>query len=60
MKEKSTEPKYGVKDAAKALGLKEATVRMSFRKHGIKRAGKSYGWATQADMNADLKKLEKA
>ncbi len=44
--------KYGVKDLAEALGIKEASVRVRLRNHEVDKAGKTYGWNTKADLQA--------
>ena len=35
--------KYGVKDLAEELGIKETSVRVQLRNKGIEKSGKSYG-----------------
>lgn len=53
--------KYGVKNLAEALGIKEASVRVRLRSHEVPKAGKSYGWNTKAELQTviDTIKSEK-
>lgn len=57
-KEKAPEFKYGVAYVAEKAGLAEATVRIKLRDLKVKKEGKSYGWTTQADADAIVKKLK--
>ena len=50
--------KYGVDDLAKALGIKPASVRVRLRNAGVEKAGKSYGWNSQKDLDAVVKQLK--
>jgi len=43
-------PKYGVPQLAEAMGIKPASVRVALRGSGIAKSGKTYGWATKAEM----------
>lgn len=55
--------KYGVDDIAEALDIKPASVRVQLRNKGIEKAGKSYGWNSQAELKdivAQLKSKEDA
>jgi superfamily II DNA or RNA helicase len=56
---KAAEPefKYGVSDLAKKLGIKEASVRVGLRNKNIKKAGRSYGWNTIAELDEVANKL---
>lgn len=50
-------------DVAEALDVNEATARMKLRNAGIEKAGRSYGWNSQAELKevvAKLKSGEKA
>lgn len=49
--------KYGVSDLAKKLGIKEASVRVGLRNKNIKKAGRSYGWNTVAELDEVAAKL---
>ena len=51
--------KYGVSDLAKSLGIKSASARVRLRNAGIAKAGKSYGWNSQKDLEAVVKQLSK-
>lgn len=59
-KEKAAEFKYGVSDVAEALGIKEASVRVQLRNKDVPKAGKSYGWNTQAELKEVIAKLKTA
>lgn len=62
-KTKATEAetfKYGVEDIAEALEIKPASARVQLRNNNIKKAGKSYGWNSKADMEEVVAKLKKA
>lgn len=48
--EKKPEFKFGVTDLAELMDSEAATVRVKLRSAGIEKAGKSYGWNTQADL----------
>jgi len=50
--------KYGVDDLAAALGIKPASARVRLRNAGIEKAGKSYGWNSQKDLDAVVKSLK--
>jgi SNF2 family DNA or RNA helicase len=51
--------KYGVADLQKALGHGDpASTRVALRKHGIAKAGKSYGWNTRDELDAVVKKIK--
>lgn len=56
--EKAEEFKYGVDDLAKALDIQPASARVALRNHGIEKAGKSYGWNSQKEMDEVVKKLQ--
>lgn len=56
--EKAAEFKYGVSDVAEALGIKEASVRVQLRNKGVEKAGKSYGWNTQAELKEVVAQLK--
>jgi hypothetical protein len=49
-----------VTDLAKKLKVEPATVRVQLRNAGIKRAGRSYGWNTEADLSKTANQLRKA
>jgi SNF2 family DNA or RNA helicase len=51
-------PAFGVSHAAKAAGIGAAALRVKFRKAGIKKYGKTYGWDSQKAMQADLKRAD--
>jgi hypothetical protein len=53
----TTEFKYGVSDIAEALGIEAATVRTKLRAAGVAKAGKSYGWNTQAELKEVIAEL---
>lgn len=58
-KEKAEEFKYGVADLQKMLGHGDpASTRVALRKHGIEKAGKSYGWNSKDDLEAVAKKIK--
>ena len=45
--------KYGVSDVAEKTGLKPTSIRVAFRKNGIKKAeGGVYGWNTKDELDA--------
>lgn len=50
--------KYGVDDVAAALGIKPASVRVRLRNANVAKAGKSYGWNSQKDLDAVVKQLK--
>lgn len=50
-------PKFGVAELAKMMKLEEPTVRIKLRKAKIKRAGRGYGWKSEAEVKAVAKKL---
>lgn len=50
--------KFGISDLAKALNLEPATVRKTLRDRGVERAGKSYGWDTQKELDAVVAKCK--
>jgi hypothetical protein len=50
--------KFGVSDLANALGIKPASARVRLRNAGIDKAGKSYGWNSQKDLDAVVKQLK--
>ena len=55
----ASEFKYGVNDLAKILGHSDpASTRVALRKHGIEKAGKSYGWNSKDDLEAVAKKIK--
>lgn len=43
-------PKYGIKDLAKQMDLKEASVRVKLRNAGVAKTGKAYGWNTKSEL----------
>ncbi len=49
--------KYQVADLAKKLDIEEASVRVSLRKHNVKKAGKQYGWNSKDEFDAVVTKL---
>ena len=49
--------KYGIDDVADALKIKPASARVQLRSKGIKKAGKSYGWNSKAEVEEVVKKL---
>lgn len=52
--------KYGVEDVADGLGIKAASARVQLRNHDIKKAGKSYGWNSKAEVEEVVKKIQNA
>ena len=57
-KEPTESFKYGVPELAEELEIAPASVRVKLRKAGIEKAGKSYGWNTQAELREVVKQLE--
>jgi hypothetical protein len=57
-KEAAPEFKYGVAELAEKLGIEAASVRVKLRNAGIKKAGKSYGWNTKADLDEVIDELK--
>lgn len=57
-KVEAPEFKYGVSDVGKSLNIKDASVRVQLRNHGVKKAGKSYGWNTKDELDAVIAKLK--
>lgn len=57
-KEIEAEFKYGVNDLADALDIEPASARVALRKAGIEKAGRSYGWNTQKELDEVVKKLK--
>lgn len=57
-KTESTEFKYGIDDVAEGLGIKSASARVQLRNHNIKKAGKSYGWNSKAEVEEVVKKIK--
>lgn len=57
-KEAAPEFKYGVPDLAELMGIKPASVRVQLRNHEIKKAGKSYGWNTKAELQEIVAKMK--
>ena len=58
-KPEAKEFKYGVADLQKLLGHGDpASTRVALRKHGIEKAGKSYGWNSKDDLEAVAKKIK--
>lgn len=57
---KAAEPefKYTVENLAADLGIQPQSVRIALRKHEVPKAGKQYGWNSQKDYQAVLKKLQ--
>lgn len=55
--ETAAEFKYGVKDIADELGIKETSVRVQLRNKGIEKSGKSYGWNTKAELKEVIGQL---
>lgn len=53
----AAEFKYGVKDIAEELGIKETSVRVQLRNKGIEKSGKSYGWNTKAELKEVIGQL---
>lgn len=54
---KEPEFKYGVKDLAAELGIKETSVRVKLRNAEIPKAGKSYGWNSKKELEEVAKQL---
>jgi hypothetical protein len=54
---KTPEFKYGVKDLAQALGIKETSVRVKLRNAEVPKAGKSYGWNSKKELEDVAKQL---
>jgi hypothetical protein len=54
----AAEFKYGVKDLAEELGIKETSVRVQLRNKGIEKAGKSYGWNSKAELKEVVAQLK--
>lgn len=52
--------KYGVSDLAEALGIEAPSVRVKLRAKGVEKAGKSYGWNTQAELKEVISQLKAA
>jgi len=52
--------KYGVSDLAEMLGTKPASVRVQLRNKKVKKAGKSYGWNTKAELQEVADKIKAA
>ncbi len=52
--------KYGVDDLAKLMELAPASVRIRLRAAKIAKAGKSYGWNTQKELEAIAKQIKPA
>ena len=50
--------KFGVDDLAKSLGIKSASARVRLRNAGVAKAGKSYGWNSQKDLDSVAKQLK--
>lgn len=50
--------KYGVKDLATALDIKEASVRVRLRSAKVPKAGKSYGWNSKAELEEVIKSIK--
>lgn len=50
--------KYGIEDLADKLKIKPASARVQLRSKNIKKAGKSYGWNSQAELDEVVKKLQ--
>lgn len=57
-KESAPEFKFGVADVASALEIEPASVRVQLRNHKIEKAGKSYGWNTQKELDEVVKTLK--
>lgn len=55
--ETTAEFKYGVKDIAEEMGIKETSVRVQLRNKGIEKSGKSYGWNTKAELKEVIGQL---
>lgn len=58
-KAKEPEFAYGVKDIAEAMDTTAVAVRGMLRRRSIEKAGKSYGWNTQKDLDAVIKEISK-
>lgn len=56
----SDEFPFGVKEAAKALGVTEQSARVAFRKHDVAKEGSVYAWKTQKAMEAAIKPCKAA
>ena len=50
--------KYGIEDIADGLDIKAASARVQLRNHNVKKAGKSYGWNSKAEVEEIIKKLK--
>ena len=50
-------PKYGIKDLAKVMNLKEASVRVKLRKSNINKCGKAYAWNSKNELEEVASKL---
>ena len=50
--------KFGVDDLATALGIKPASARVRLRNANVAKAGKSYGWNSQKDLDSVAKQLK--
>lgn len=50
--------KFGINHLAEALKIKPASARVQLRDGKIKKAGKSYGWNTKAELDEVVKKLK--
>lgn len=50
--------KYGVKDIAEELGIKETSVRVQLRNKGIEKSGKSYGWNSKSELKEVIAALK--
>lgn len=58
-KPEAKEFKYGVADLQKLLGHGDpASTRVALRKHGIEKAGKSYGWDSKDELEAIVKQIK--
>lgn len=57
-KKKDEEFKFGINQLADALKIKPASARVQLRDGKIKKAGKSYGWNTKAELDEVVKKLK--
>lgn len=54
------EGKYGVSHFAKEAGIEEASARVLLRKAGIKKNGRTYNWASMADVKKAVDKARSA
>lgn len=54
----AAEFKYGVKDIAEELGIKETSVRVQLRNKGIEKSGKSYGWNSKSELKEVIAALK--